>query len=83
MYLYYACRVVDDHELFEEQKFFDTEDLIELSGFLNRLLFHAAWEERFFPVLLHCHSLLRELYNRDDKQHFCSENHWQIKLVDN
>ena len=80
--VFYPYSILDDFELFEEQRSFKSSHFAEMSVFLNTLLFHVVWEEKDFSVSSHCHSLLAILYNRDCKQHFCTEDHWLIKLVD-
>ena len=76
-----GIRVFDDQELFEEQKYFSTADLIEMSSFLNHLLFHIIWENQALPVPDQFQSLLMMLYHRDSQRHFCSEGHWLIRSV--
>ena len=77
----HASRILDDNELFEEQKIFKLSDFAEISKFLNQLLFHILWEEINYPSSGYCQSLLSMLYRRDSKRHFCGEDVWLIKLV--
>lgn len=74
-------RVFDDQELFEEQKHFSIADMIEISSFLNHLLFHIIWDNQAVPIPDQCQSLLTMLYHRDSQRRFCSEDHWLIRSV--
>ena len=84
----YVCRplffflhsVLDDYDLFERQKYFKASDFSEIAVFLNNLMFTYLWEERDLSVSTHYLSLLSMLYNRDCKQHFCTEENWLIRL---
>ena len=75
----YPSSILDDYELFKEQRSFSSSDLAEISMFLNNLLFNTLWAGKELSISSHCQSLLTVLYSRDCKRHFCSEDHWHIK----
>ena len=75
-----SCRILDDDEVFVQQKQFSIAELLEISSFLNRLVFRLILEGlndvSFFP---HCHSLLMLLHSRDCRRNFTEPDHWLIK----
>lgn len=44
-YMYFAFSVLDDQELYEEQKYFSLEELQKLILFLNNFVYSCIWEE--------------------------------------
>ena len=85
MNLLYSCRILDDEELFVQQKHFTVVDLVEMSTILNTLVFRMVWECPSSPavtlLLPPCHSLLMLLYNRDSRRTFCERELWLVRFV--
>lgn len=81
----FSPRVLDDDELFVQEQHFTVVDLIEMSAFLNMLVFKMIWELQFpaqvQDLLVPCHSLLTLLYSRDSRRQFCDIDHWLIRYV--
>lgn len=80
-------RILDDKELYEQEKPFSIEDLIQISAFLNQLLFRIVICKQMdlessesLNHLTSClHSLLTLLIRRDSRREFAPKNHWLIK----
>ncbi|XP_074641839.1 ubiquitin-protein ligase E3B-like [Tubulanus polymorphus] len=80
--------ILDDIELYEQNKPFNLDDLVQLSTFLNQLLFKLVWnnlldvrslnQNSFFSTV---HSLLMILYDRDCRRSYTPKDHWLIKDV--
>ena len=71
--MFYFCSIVDDLELYEEQKPFTLEQLVSMSSFLNKLCFNLIWHAgsaaKAVPAtgeLNFCHCLVRY-----EKSFFC------------
>ncbi|XP_031572556.1 ubiquitin-protein ligase E3B-like [Actinia tenebrosa] len=83
--------IVDDQEMYEQQKPFSLDDLVHMSTFLNKLVFKLYWNEitdenkpqsvSAETLLNSGHSLLMILYDRDCRRSFTPPNHWLIKEV--
>lgn len=74
------CSILDDDELFEQQKQFSIAELLEISSFLNRLVFRLIMEGvSHVPFFPHCHALLMLLHSRDCRRPFTESGHWLIK----
>lgn len=39
------CRIVDDSEMYDQQKPFHLDELVKISAFLNNLVFKMLWNE--------------------------------------
>ena len=85
--------IVDDYEMYEQQKPFSLEDLTALSGFLNTLTYKLLWNrprakknaemvnllDNTESLLSSVYTLLMLIYDRDSRRRFTPENHWLIK----
>lgn len=78
--------ILDDSELYEQQKPFSIEDLINISNFLNNFVYRilinqlVAYNAKDMdPVLQSTHKLLTDLYKRDCRRKFAPQDHWLIK----
>ncbi|KAF7489826.1 Ubiquitin-protein ligase E3B [Sarcoptes scabiei] len=78
--------ILDDIELYENQRPFKIEDLVQISHFLNNFVFKMIWhnlidvQNMSSNVLLNStHSLLMLLYKRDCRRPFTPPDHWLIK----
>ncbi|XP_028967961.1 ubiquitin-protein ligase E3B [Galendromus occidentalis] len=78
--------LLDDDELYIQQKTFSLKDLCVMSAFLNILLFKIISNQLLdlksiscCPLFACCHSLLMLLYRRDSRRSFTPEDHWLVK----
>ncbi|KAH7646304.1 Ubiquitin-protein ligase E3B [Dermatophagoides farinae] len=78
--------ILDDIELYENQKPFRLDDLILISYFLNNFVFKILWHNLIDiqnmssnTLLNSTHSLLMLLYKRDCRRPFTPPDHWLIK----
>ncbi|OQV16517.1 Ubiquitin-protein ligase E3B [Hypsibius exemplaris] len=75
--------IMDDLELYEEQKIFTIADLSEMAKFLNELVFRIIWDElmpvgqlKMDPLFTTAHRLLQLLYQRNSRRRFAPDEHW-------
>ncbi|XP_067934700.1 ubiquitin-protein ligase E3B-like [Watersipora subatra] len=80
--------ILDDVEVYEEQKPFSLSELVELSDLLNQLVFRIIWYDvidyrkaESDPVFTSAHSLLQLLHERDSRRAFAPPDLWIIKDV--
>ncbi|GIY67610.1 ubiquitin-protein ligase E3B [Caerostris darwini] len=80
--------ILDDVELYEQQKPFCLEDLESISAFLNQLVFKLIWnnlidakEVKSNALLTSAHTLLMLLYKRDCRHPYTQSDHWLIKEI--
>lgn len=83
--------ILDDIELYETQKPFTCDDLVQMSAFLNSLVFRLIWNEpdpsmtkeveKDHTVRNSALELLLLLYDRDCRRQFTPPNHWLIKEI--
>ncbi|KAG8189904.1 hypothetical protein JTE90_018685 [Oedothorax gibbosus] len=80
--------ILDDVELYEQQKPFMLEDLVSISAFLNQLVFKLIWNNlidakavKSNALLTSAHTLLMLLYKRDCRHSYTPPDHWLIKEV--
>lgn len=80
--------ILDDLELYEQQRPFALADLIALSAFLNLFVFRLLWAGLIDvksvgtnPLFCSCHTLLMLLYKRDCRRSYTPPDHWLIKDV--
>lgn len=78
--------ILDDIELYENQKPFSLEDLVMISQFLNNFVFKLIWHNLIDiqnmstnALLNSTHSLLMLLYKRDSRRPFTPPYHWLIR----
>uniref|UniRef100_A0A1B6LAX7 Ubiquitin-protein ligase E3B n=1 Tax=Graphocephala atropunctata TaxID=36148 RepID=A0A1B6LAX7_9HEMI len=78
--------ILDDIEMYEQQKPFTLNDYISMSSFLNHFLFTGIMSNYFEPKsinsngLFHsCHTLLMVLYRRDSRRSYTQSGHWLVK----
>ena len=45
IFIYLFCSIVDDSEMYEQQKPFRLDELVKISAFLNNLVFKMLWNE--------------------------------------
>ena len=83
--------ILDDSELYEQQKPFAIEDLISVSQFLNTFVFRLISNQlcvnlneqldkaySMDPILQTTHKLLTDLYKRDCRRKFAPDDHWLL-----
>lgn len=80
--------ILDDMELYEQQKPFRLEDVVAMGSFLNQFVFKIIWQNlvdvksingsSFFSSV---HTLLMVLYQRDCRRKYTSDDHWLIKEI--
>lgn len=81
--------ILDDPELYEQQRPFSIENLIDISAFLNTFVYRLISNQlvtcdsaqEIDPLLQTTHKLLTDLYKRDCRRKFAQPNHWLIKDV--
>lgn len=80
--------ILDDSELYEQQKPFGLDDLIAISAFLNSFVFRIITNhlvscdlQDMDPILQSTHKLLTDLYKRDCRRKFAPQDHWLIKEI--
>ncbi|KAF8796101.1 Ubiquitin-protein ligase E3B like protein [Argiope bruennichi] len=80
--------ILDDVELYEQQKPFCLEDLVSISAFLNQLVFKLIWYNlidakavKSNTLLQSAHTLLMLLYKRDCRHSYTPPDHWLIKEI--
>lgn len=80
--------ILDDLELYEQQRPFTLQDLVALSAFLNLFVFRLLWAGLIdvksvgtHPLFCSCHTLLMLLYKRDCRRSYTPPDHWLIKDV--
>ena len=80
--------ILDDSELYEQQKPFSLEDLINISSFLNVFVYRIITNhlvsystQDIDPILQTTHKLLTDLYKRDCRRKFAPQDHWLIKEI--
>lgn len=77
--------IVDDSEMYEQQKPFRLDELVQISAFLNTLVFKMLWndmvDETREQMLNSAHTLLMILYDRDCRRKFTTPDHWLIRNI--
>lgn len=80
--------ILDDIEMYEQEKTFSLQDYIVLSHFLNNLLYKTVNDNIYdvkvvfnCPLFVSMHTLLLCLYRRDNRRRFAPEHHWIIKDI--
>lgn len=80
--------IMDEVELYDEQKLFTLDELASISSLLNQFCFSIIWYECIdctvvmeVPLFRSAHSLLMHLYERDCRRSFTSADHWLVKDV--
>lgn len=83
--LSYLLTLLDDVEMYEDQKPFALGNYVTVSAVINSFLFHAIWNNLLVdtksPLFVSLHSLLMVVYRRDNRRPFTRHNHWLIKEV--
>lgn len=85
----YLITLLDDKEVYEEQKPFQIQDLIQISAFLNNFIFRIIYVKHInieaTPEMKYLfnsmHALLILLYRRDSRREFAPKDHWLIKEI--
>lgn len=77
--------IVDDSEMYDQQKPFHLDELVKISAFLNHLVFKMLWneveDETTEQLLNSAHTLLMILYDRDCRRSFTPPHHWLVRSV--
>lgn len=80
--------ILDDLELYEQQRPFTLDDLVAISAFLNTFVFRLVWNGLIDlktvntnQLFCSCHTLLMLLYKRDCRRSYTPADHWLIKDV--
>ncbi|EEB13316.1 ubiquitin-protein ligase, putative [Pediculus humanus corporis] len=80
--------ILDDLEMFTQQKPFRLSDFVAMSSFLNNFLYKALLQNLFDvknlnlnPLFQSMHTLLLVLYRRDCRRNYTPDNHWLIKDI--
>lgn len=77
----FSCRTLDDDELFSDHSQFSVSELVEISSFLNRLVYQLIMEGlASVPFFTHAHALLILMYTRDCRRSFTEPNHWLLTV---
>ncbi|CAN8015682.1 unnamed protein product [Ixodes persulcatus] len=78
--------ILDDLELYEQQRPFSLDDLVAISAFLNTFVFRLVWNGLIDlksvnsnQLLCSSHTLLMLLYKRDCRRSYTPPDHWLIK----
>ncbi|XP_049776175.1 ubiquitin-protein ligase E3B isoform X1 [Schistocerca cancellata] len=78
--------ILDDLEMYEQQKPFRLTDFVVMCSFLNNFLYKAILGNLFDVKNLNgnqlfqmAHTLLTVLYRRDCRRNYTPDNHWLIK----
>ncbi|XP_067010981.1 ubiquitin-protein ligase E3B isoform X2 [Anabrus simplex] len=78
--------ILDDLEMYEQQKPFRLSDYVAMSYFLNHFLYKAVLANLFDVKSLNTnllfqstHTLLMVLYRRDCRRNYTPDHHWLIK----
>ena len=90
--LFVVYSVLDDKELFEDQKYFPLNDLKSLTNFLNNLVFTCLWDHALTKshtssstssLISSCVALLSLLLRRNRRMPFMTDVDLQVKYVCN
>lgn len=80
--------ILDDLEMYEQQKPFTLDELVSISTFLNQLVFKLIWNNyidvklvNINPLLTSAHTLLMLLYKRDCRRSYTPSDQWLIKDI--
>ncbi|XP_065343486.1 ubiquitin-protein ligase E3B [Cloeon dipterum] len=80
--------ILDDIEMYEQQKPFRMGDYVLMSNFLNQFAYKAVLTGLFDPKSLNSnslfnavHTLLLRLYQRDCRRQFTPDGHWLLKDI--
>lgn len=80
--------ILDEYEMYTEQKPFLLNDFVGLSYFLNNFLYKIIQENILdhknlttLPIFVSLHTLLQCLYRRDCRRPFAQPNHWLIQEI--
>ncbi|XP_076363103.1 ubiquitin-protein ligase E3B [Tachypleus tridentatus] len=80
--------ILDDMEMYDQQKPFRLEELSAISAFLNQFVFKLVWNNLIDLktnnnnyLLNSAHTLLMLLYKRDCRRPYTSPDHWLIKDI--
>lgn len=80
--------ILDDLEMYNQQKPFKLTDFVAMSSFLNHFLYKALLQNLFDvrnlnlnPLFQSMHTLLLVLYRRDCRRSYTTENHWLIREI--
>ncbi|XP_064612255.1 ubiquitin-protein ligase E3B-like [Liolophura sinensis] len=80
--------ILDEVEIFEQQKPFSVEDYTKMAAFLNQFVFRVIWSNLMDvktaaqnDVFTAVHTLLMVLYERDCRRAFTPGDFWMIKEV--
>lgn len=80
--------ILDDLEMYEQQRPFSLDDLVAISMFLNTFVFKLMWNGLIdlksvgsSQLLSSTHTLLMLLYKRDCRRSYTPVDHWLIKEI--
>ncbi|XP_055912122.1 ubiquitin-protein ligase E3B [Eupeodes corollae] len=80
--------ILDEYEMYTEQKPFLLNDFVGLSHFLNNFLYKIIQDNLLdrknltsLPLFVSLHTLLLCLYRRDCRRPFATPNHWLIQDI--
>ncbi|XP_023931674.1 ubiquitin-protein ligase E3B-like, partial [Lingula anatina] len=80
--------ILDDVELYEQQKPFKLENVVAMTSFLNQFIFKLVWNNLIDvttaasnPLFSSPHTLLMLLYERDCRRPFTPDKHWLIRDI--
>ncbi|PSN54423.1 Ubiquitin-protein ligase E3B [Blattella germanica] len=71
--------ILDDLEMYEQQKPFRLTDFVNMSTFLNHILYKDVKSLNTNSMFQSLHTLLMVLYRRDCRRSYTPDNHWLIK----
>uniref|UniRef100_T1IRU6 Ubiquitin-protein ligase E3B n=1 Tax=Strigamia maritima TaxID=126957 RepID=T1IRU6_STRMM len=80
--------ILDDIEMYEQQKPFSIEDLRNMAVVFNQFIFKAIWNNLIDikmvnsnALVISIHTLLMLLYQRDCRKNYMSSDQWLIKEI--
>ena len=80
--LHDCFRILDDQEMYEEQKIFSLGAIADIAYFVNNLCFRLISDPNYANVetstWFSLKTLLMILHGRDSRRKFCPDDHWTI-----
>lgn len=80
--------ILDDMEMYEQQEPFKLQDFINMSQFLNLLIYKSIMGQLFdvksvgsSPLFTATHTLLLVLYRRDCRRSYTPPQHWLVREI--
>ncbi|XP_014671275.1 PREDICTED: ubiquitin-protein ligase E3B-like isoform X2 [Priapulus caudatus] len=78
--------ILDDVEMYDQQRPFTLQNLVDMGAFFNQLIFRLVWNNiidvkvvAVHSLFIAAHTLTSLLYERDCRRPYAPKNHWLIK----